>query len=125
MAQAQTAVAVKPASKVVANAVNKAVTKATTKATKETLKVSAIKIFNRVMASKNPSRAKVIAQLVEKIGLTPGGASTYYANMKNGVEKKPGGWDVSVSAVKAKPALKAVKTAAAKPAKPAAVKKAA
>ncbi len=82
-------------------------TKAVKAAAKTTQKIAAIKIFNRVMSSKNATRANVIKQLTEKLGLTPGGASTYYANMKNGKEGKAGGWSLDVSAVKAKPAVKA------------------
>jgi hypothetical protein len=120
----QTATAVKATKTTAPKAVIAAKDKTTT------LKTGAIKIFNRVMASKTPTRARVIEQLVEKLGLTPGGASTYYANMKNGLAKKAGGWDVTAVAVKAgavkakaKPVVKAVAVAkpakaATKPAKP-------
>lgn len=80
-----------------------------------------LKIFQRITA-KHPdpkqARPRVIKELQAKLGMTPGGASTYYANAKNGkwaIEVKP----VAVKAVKpvakvAKPAVKAV----AKPTKP-------
>jgi len=79
----------------------------------QTRKLQAIKIYNRVIA-KTPdpkvARGKVLAELQAKLAMTAGGASTYYANMKNG------NWALDVTPVKAKPAAKPVKAVKAKPA---------
>jgi hypothetical protein len=60
-------------------------------------KVESAKIFNR-MVTKNPDakgiRTKVINEMISKLDMTPGAASTYYANFKNGK------WDLSLSNVK-------------------------
>lgn len=68
-------------------------TQTNTTSVKKAKKIAAIKIYNRVMASKNATRANALKQMIEKAGLTPGGASTYYANIKNGVP----GWSLAVA----------------------------
>jgi hypothetical protein len=89
----------------------------------QTRKQQAITIYKRVIGTKavqeNPklARPKVIEQLVSKLGMTNGGASTYYANLKNG------NWSVTVTGAKATTApVKAVKAAKAGTTKPAAKK---
>lgn len=47
-------------------------------------KVLALKIYREKIEGKNLKRKEAIAVLCEEIGLTPAGASTYYANFKSG-----------------------------------------
>lgn len=69
-------------------------------------KVQAIKIYNRISARNtvpNELRTKVLKELQAKVGMTPGAASTYFANIKNGT------WSVNITAVKVAKVVKAVK----------------
>ena len=54
------------------------------RAKKGAKKVLALKIYNRKIKDKKLTRKEAIAVLMEEIGLTAAGASTYYANFKNG-----------------------------------------
>lgn len=54
------------------------------KAKKGARKVLALKVYNEHIADKDLTRKEAIAVLVEHVGLTPAGASTYYANFKSG-----------------------------------------
>lgn len=87
-----------------------------------------LKIFQRITA-KHPdpkqARPRVIKELQAKLGMTAGGASTYYANAKNGkwaIEvapvkaAKPAATAVKATKPVAKPAVKAEKAVKAKPA---------
>ena len=64
--------AVKPAKRV-----------ATTKPRNSGKKPAAVALITKLMANE-VSRKEIIAELVDKVGLTAPGASTYYANVKNG-----------------------------------------
>ena len=70
-------------------------------------KVQTIKIYNRVAArNTNPDllREKVLKEVQAKIGMSAGGASTYFANIRNGT------WSVVLTPVKAVKAVKPVKS---------------
>lgn len=56
---------------------------ATTKPKNSGKKPLAVALITKLMA-KDASRKDIIAELVSEIGLTAPGASTYYANVKNG-----------------------------------------
>ena len=94
----------------------------------QTRKDQSLKIYQRIV-TKHPgdkaNRAKVMAELVAKIGMTPGGASTYYANAKNGNWALTAAPVAKPSAAKAKPAIKAAPKSTAKPMKKADNKKSA
>lgn len=84
-----------------------------TATSKASLKSQAAKIYSRIMGKPTGTRKAVIEALQEKIGLTPGGASTYFANFKNG------NWPLEVTTVakkaETKPATAPKATVAAKP----------
>lgn len=76
--------------------------------TQLTKQVQAVRLVRRIAAAskdfsfdKKGTRQKVVAQLQEKVSLSEGGASTYYANMKNGLS----GWSINVDNVAAKPVV--------------------
>lgn len=54
------------------------------KAKKGARKVLALRVYAAKIVDKDLTRKEAIAILCEEVGLTPAGASTYYANFKNG-----------------------------------------
>ena len=57
--------------------------KATKSASGTSMKSRAVKVIQRGL-DKEQSRQTILAKLVNTVGLTKAGASTYYANVKNG-----------------------------------------
>lgn len=58
-----------------------------------TRKAQAVRIYTDLIPVVTPSRQAVITELVNKLGMTKSGASTYYANMKTGK------WAITISPV--------------------------
>lgn len=54
------------------------------KAKKGARKVLGLRVYSEKIDGKDLTRKEAIAILVEEVGLTPAGASTYYANFKSG-----------------------------------------
>jgi len=64
-------------------AAEKAATRVASKSSKKTKKAAAVALIKNLMSS-DVSRGDILKHLQNNVGLTPGGASTYYANVKNG-----------------------------------------
>jgi hypothetical protein len=80
--------------------------------TQLTKQEQSVRLVRRIAAAskdfdfdKKGTRTKVKEQLKAKIALSEGCASTYYANIKNGLP----GWSIKVDTTPAKPVVKAKK----------------